>query len=154
MAEVAIVVGSHSDLPAVEEARKTLEGLGIGCEVHVMSAHRTPDRVREFALGARERGVKVVIAAAGLAAHLPGAIAAHTSLPVVGLPLARSPLGGMDSLLSIVQMPPGVPVACVGIDAARNAALYAAAILAVSDPRVREALDAYRRALAEGGNPA
>ncbi len=153
MAEVALVVGSQSDLVAVEEAQKTLERLGVGCEVHVLSAHRTPDRVREFALGARGRGVKVIIAAAGLAAHLPGAIAAHTTLPVVGLPLARSPLGGIDSLLSIVQMPPGVPVGCVGIDAARNAALYAAAILALSDPQVREALDAYRREMAGKGAP-
>jgi len=154
VAEVAIVVGSQSDLPAVEEAQRILERLGIGHEVHVMSAHRTPDRVRQFAREARARGVKVIIAAAGLAAHLPGVVAAHTTLPVVGLPLARSSLGGMDALLSIVQMPPGVPVACVGIDGARNAALYAAAILSVSDERVRQALDAYRQEMAGGGGPA
>ncbi|GBD13880.1 N5-carboxyaminoimidazole ribonucleotide mutase [bacterium HR24] len=150
MAQVAIVVGSQSDLPQVEEAQKTLDRLGIECEVHVMSAHRTPERVREFALAAPGRGVKVVIAAAGMAAHLPGVIAAWTTLPVIGVPLARSALGGLDSLLSIAQMPPGVPVASVGIDGARNAALYAAAILALQDEAVREALIAYRKELAGG----
>jgi phosphoribosylaminoimidazole carboxylase PurE protein len=134
----------------VEEAQKTLDRLGIECEVHVMSAHRTPERVREFALAAPGRGVKVVIAAAGMAAHLPGVIAAWTTLPVIGVPLARSALGGLDSLLSIAQMPPGVPVASVGIDGARNAALYAAAILALQDEAVREALIAYRKELAGG----
>ncbi len=150
MAQVAIVVGSQSDLPQVEEAQKTLDRLGIECEVHVMSAHRTPEKVREFALAAPGRGVKVVIAAAGMAAHLPGVIAAWTTLPVIGVPLARSALGGLDSLLSIAQMPPGVPVASVGIDGARNAALYAAAILALQDEAVREALIAYRKELAGG----
>jgi 5-(carboxyamino)imidazole ribonucleotide mutase len=150
VAQVAIVVGSQSDLPQVEEAQKTLDRLGIECEVHVMSAHRTPERVREFALAAPGRGVKVVIAAAGMAAHLPGVIAAWTTLPVIGVPLARSALGGLDSLLSIAQMPPGVPVASVGIDGARNAALYAAAILALQDEAVREALIAYRKELAGG----
>jgi len=150
MARVAIVVGSQSDLPQVEEAQKTLERLGIECEVHVMSAHRTPEKVRQFAQGARERGIGVIIAAAGMAAHLPGVVAAWTTLPVIGLPLARSALQGLDSLLSIVQMPPGVPVACVGIDGARNAALLAASILSLSDQAVREALEAYRRELAGG----
>jgi len=150
MARVAIVVGSQSDLPQVEEAQKTLEHLGIDCEVHVMSAHRTPEKVRQFAQGARERGIGVIIAAAGMAAHLPGVVAAWTTLPVIGLPLARSALQGLDSLLSIVQMPPGVPVACVGIDGARNAALLAASILSLSDQAVREALEAYRRELAGG----
>ncbi|MCS7275974.1 MAG: 5-(carboxyamino)imidazole ribonucleotide mutase [Dehalococcoidia bacterium] len=150
MAKVAVVVGSQSDLPQVEEAQKMLERLGIECEVHVMSAHRTPEKVRQFAQGARERGIGVIIAAAGMAAHLPGVVAAWTTLPVIGLPLARSALQGLDSLLSIVQMPPGVPVACVGIDGARNAALLAASILSLSDQAVREALEAYRRELAGG----
>jgi phosphoribosylaminoimidazole carboxylase PurE protein len=150
MAKVAIVVGSQSDLPQVEEAQKTLEGLGIECEVHVMSAHRTPEKVRQFAQGARERGIGVIIAAAGMAAHLPGVVAAWTTLPVIGIPLARSALQGLDSLLSIVQMPPGVPVACVGIDGARNAALLAGAILSLSDEEVREAVEGYRRELAGG----
>ncbi len=150
MARVAIVVGSQSDLPQVEEAQKTLERLGIECEVHVMSAHRTPEKVRQFAQGARERGIGVIIAAAGMAAHLPGVVAAWTTLPVIGIPLARSALQGLDSLLSIVQMPPGVPVACVGIDGARNAALLAAAILSLSDEGVREAVEGYRRELAGG----
>ncbi|HXG42167.1 MAG TPA: 5-(carboxyamino)imidazole ribonucleotide mutase [Dehalococcoidia bacterium] len=150
MAKVAIVVGSQSDLPQVEEAQKMLERLGIECEVHAMSAHRTPEKVRQFAQGARERGIGVIIAAAGMAAHLPGVVAAWTTLPVIGLPLARSPLQGLDSLLSIVQMPPGVPVACVGIDGARNAALLAASILSLGDEAVRQALEAYRRELAGG----
>ena len=150
MARVAIVVGSQSDLPQVEEAQKTLERLGIECEVHVMSAHRTPEKVRQFAQGARERGIGVIIAAAGMAAHLPGVVAAWTTLPVIGIPLARSALQGLDSLLSIVQMPPGVTVACVGIDGARNAALLAAAILSLSDEGVREAVEGYRRELAGG----
>ncbi len=150
MAKVAIVVGSQSDLPQVEEAQKMLERLGIDCEVHVMSAHRTPEKVRQFAQGARERGIGVIIAAAGMAAHLPGVVAAWTTLPVIGLPLARPALQGLDSLLSIVQMPPGVPVACVGIDGARNAALLAASILSLGDQAVREALEAYRRELAGG----
>ncbi len=150
MAKVAIVVGSQSDLPQVEEAQKTLERLGIECEVHVMSAHRTPEKVRQFAQGARERGIGVIIAAAGMAAHLPGVVAAWTTLPVIGIPLARSALQGLDSLLSIVQMPPGVPVACVGIDGARNAALLAGAILSLSDEEVREAVEGYRRELAGG----
>lgn len=150
MAKVAIVVGSQSDLPQVEEAQKTLERLGIECEVHVMSAHRTPEKVRQFAQGAHERGIGVIIAAAGMAAHLPGVVAAWTTLPVIGIPLARSALQGLDSLLSIVQMPPGVPVACVGIDGARNAALLAGAILSLSDEGVREAVEGYRRELAGG----
>lgn len=146
------MVGSASDLGRVEEARHTLQELGVGCEVMVLSAHRTPERVRQFALGAKERGIKVIIAAAGLAAHLPGVIAAYTTLPVIGLPLARSSLGGLDSLLSIVQMPPGVPVGCVSIDGARNAALYAASILSLADERVAAALEEYRRRLSHG-NP-
>jgi phosphoribosylaminoimidazole carboxylase PurE protein len=150
MARVAIVVGSQSDLPQVEEVQKTLEHLGIDCEVHVMSAHRTPEKVRQFAQGARQQGIGVIIAAAGMAAHLPGVVAAWTTLPVIGLPLARSALQGLDSLLSIVQMPPGVPVACVGIDGARNAALLAASILSLGDQAVREALEGYRRELAGG----
>ena len=142
---VAIVVGSDSDLPLMKEAYDLLTAWGVGCRVLVASAHRTPDDVAAFARGAREQGFQVIIACAGLAAHLPGVLAAHTTLPVIGVPRAVGGLGGMDALLSIVQMPPGVPVACVGLDAARNAALLAAAILAVSDEGLRERLESFRR---------
>lgn len=144
-ARVAIVVGSDSDLPLVKEAYDLLASWGVGCRVLVASAHRTPDDAAAFARTAREQGVEVIIACAGLAAHLPGVLAAHTTLPVIGVPRAAGPLGGLDALLSIVQMPPGVPVACVGLDGARNAALLAASILAVADPAVREKLEEFRR---------
>jgi 5-(carboxyamino)imidazole ribonucleotide mutase len=133
----------------MEECRRTLERLGIEHEFQVMSAHRTPEKVRRFAMEAQRRGVGVIIAAAGMAAHLPGVIAAWTALPVIGVPLARPGQGtgvsGLDSLLAIAQMPPGVPVACMAVNGARNAALFAAAILALRDEGVREALEAYRR---------
>jgi phosphoribosylaminoimidazole carboxylase PurE protein len=129
---VGIVMGSKSDLPAMEAAEKELGERGIRCEVRVMSAHRQPDMVAEYAKNARMRGLKVIIAGAGLSAALPGVVAAHTELPVVGVPLTSrtSVAGGLDALLSISQMPPGVPVACVGVDNARNAAVLAARILA------------------------
>jgi phosphoribosylaminoimidazole carboxylase PurE protein len=128
---VGIVMGSKSDLPAMQAAEKELNDRGIGCEVRVMSAHREPDKVADYAKNARMRGLRVIIAGAGLSAALPGVVAAHTDLPVVGVPLtSRTSIGGgLDALLSIVQMPPGVPVACVGVDNARNAAVLAARIL-------------------------
>ena len=128
---VGIVMGSKSDLPAMQAAEKELTERGIRCEVRVMSAHREPDKVADYAKNARMRGLKVIIAGAGLSAALPGVAAAHTDLPVIGVPLTSrtSVAGGLDALLSISQMPPGVPVACVGVDNARNAAVLAARIL-------------------------
>jgi len=129
---VGIVMGSKSDLPAMQAAEKELTERGIRCEVRVMSAHREPDKVADYARNARMRGIRVIIAGAGLSAALPGVCAAHTELPVIGVPLTSrtSVAGGLDALLSIAQMPPGVPVACVGVDNARNAAVLAARILA------------------------
>jgi 5-(carboxyamino)imidazole ribonucleotide mutase len=128
---VGIVMGSKSDLPAMEAAEKELGDRGIRCETRVMSAHREPDTVAEYARNARMRGLRVIIAGAGLSAALPGVVAAHSDLPVIGVPLTSrtSVAGGLDALLSISQMPPGVPVACVGVDNARNAAVLAARIL-------------------------
>jgi phosphoribosylaminoimidazole carboxylase PurE protein len=128
---VGIVMGSKSDMEAMQKAEAELTERGIRCEVRVMSAHREPDTVSEYAKGARARGLKVIIAGAGLSAALPGVVAAHTDLPVIGVPLTSrtSVAGGLDALLSISQMPPGVPVACVGVDSARNAAVLAARIL-------------------------
>jgi phosphoribosylaminoimidazole carboxylase PurE protein len=128
---VGIVMGSKSDLAAMQAAEKELTERGIRCEVRVMSAHRDPDKVADYARNARMRGLRVIIAGAGLSAALPGVVAAHTELPVIGVPLTSrtSIAGGLDALLSIVQMPPGVPVACVGVDNARNAAVLAARIL-------------------------
>jgi phosphoribosylaminoimidazole carboxylase PurE protein len=130
---VGIVMGSKSDMPAMEAAEKELNERGIRCEVRVMSAHREPDKVADYARNARMRGIKVIIAGAGLSAALPGVVAAHADLPVIGVPLTTrtSVAGGLDALLSIAQMPPGVPVACVGIDSARNAAVLAARILGI-----------------------
>jgi phosphoribosylaminoimidazole carboxylase PurE protein len=129
---VGIVMGSQSDMDAMQRAAKELDDRGIPNEVNVMSAHREPDKVAAYARNARSRGLKVIIAGAGLSAALPGVVAAHTDLPVIGVPLTSSMTvaGGLDALLSIAQMPPGVPVACVGVDNARNAALLAARILA------------------------
>ncbi len=129
--QVGIVMGSKSDLPAMEAAENELRDRGIRCEVRVMSAHREPDKVADYARNAKMRGLRVIIAGAGLSAALPGVVAAHSELPVVGVPLTTrtSVAGGLDALLSITQMPPGVPVACVGIDSARNAAVLAARIL-------------------------
>ncbi len=128
---VGIVMGSKSDIPAMEAAEKELTERGIRCEVRVMSAHREPDKVAEYSRNARMRGIRVIIAGAGLSAALPGTVAAHCDLPVIGVPLTSrtSVAGGLDALLSITQMPPGVPVACVGVDNARNAAVLAARIL-------------------------
>ena len=129
--QVGIVMGSKSDMPAMESAEKELADRGIRSEVRVMSAHREPDKVADYARNARMRGLRVIIAGAGLSAALPGVVAAHSDLPVIGVPLTSrmSVGGGLDALLSIAQMPPGVPVACVGVDNARNAAVLAARIL-------------------------
>ncbi len=144
MKKVGIVMGSDSDLPIVGKAADTLKELGIPCEVHVYSAHRTPEQARDFAVNARGNGFGVIIAAAGMAAHLAGAIAANTTLPVIGIPCKSSNLDGMDALLSTVQMPSGIPVATVAINGGTNAALLAAQILAVSDCELAAKLDAKR----------
>lgn len=143
---VGIVGGSRSDFPVLERATAVLDELGIACELRVVSAHRTPDHLFRYAETAAARGVRVIIAGAGGAAHLPGMLAAKTSLPVIGVPIPTQHLGGLDSLLSIVQMPRGVPVATVAIGNADNAALLAAAILALSDPGLAGRLEARRAA--------
>jgi len=150
MKKVAIVMGSDSDAPVMLSGLETLERFGIESEVEVMSAHRTPDRVREWALGARQRDIGVIIAGAGAAAHLAGFIAAHTTLPVIGVPLDASSLHGADALYSTVQMPAGIPVACMAIGkaGATNAAILAAEILSVSDEALTEKLAARRREMA------
>ena len=146
--QVAIIMGSDSDLPVLEPAVKTLEEFGVAAAVVVASAHRTPDRVHEFAAGAAARGVQVIIAAAGGAAHLPGVVAAYTTVPVIGVPVASGPLHGFDALLSIVQMPSGVPVATMAVNGAKNVALYAVAILALTDAALAARLVDYRARLA------
>ena len=149
MKKVAIIMGSDSDLPVVRKAADTLRELGIPFEAHIFSAHRTPDEAKSFAEHARENGFGVLIAAAGMAAHLAGALAANTTLPVIGIPIKSAQLGGLDALLSTVQMPGGIPVATVAIDGASNAAFLAAQILAVEDGEIAERLSARRRADAE-----
>lgn len=146
MKKIGFVMGSASDLPKVEKAFATLDEYGVPYEVHIFSAHRTPDEAADFASGARERGFGAIIAAAGMAAHLAGAIAARTTLPVIGIPVSGSKLDGMDALLSTVQMPGGMPVATVAIDGAANAALLAIEILAVSERDLELKLDAARKA--------
>ena len=135
---VGIIMGSKSDLATMEGCTNELERLGVPYELVIASAHRTPDKVHQWAETAADRGLKVIIAAAGKAAHLGGVVAAFTPLPVVGVPMKTSDLGGMDSLLSMVQMPSGVPVACVAINGAKNAAIYATQILGASLPEYRE----------------
>lgn len=144
MKKVGIVMGSDSDLPIIQKATEMLKTLDIPFEVHIYSAHRTPDEARDFARSARGNGFGVLIAAAGMAAHLAGAIAANTTLPVIGIPCKSSNLDGMDALLSTVQMPTGIPVATVAINGAGNAALLAAQILAVEDATLAQKLDAKR----------
>ena len=144
MKKAAVIMGSDSDLPVVEKAIAQLKDLGVPLEVHVMSAHRTPEEAGVFAKSARERGFGVILAAAGRAAHLAGVLAAHTTLPVIGIPIQSGALQGLDALLSTVQMPPGIPVATVGIDEARNAALLAAQILAVGDDALSDKLRALK----------
>lgn len=143
--KVAIIMGSNSDWPVLESAEQTLREFGVETEVVVASAHRTPALVEEFAAGARERGVEAIIAAAGAAAHLGGVIAAYTTVPVIGIPINATPLGGMDALLSFVQMPSGIPVATMAINGAKNAALFAVEILAVKYPELVEKLAEHRR---------
>jgi len=145
--KVAVLMGSEKDAPAMAAALEVLDELGVEHETLVVSAHRTPERVADLARSARDEGYGVVICGAGKAAHLAGAVAAHTTLPVIGVPLATGGLGGLDALLSTVQMPTGVPVATVGIDGAANAALLAVAILAVADADLAARLAARRREL-------
>jgi 5-(carboxyamino)imidazole ribonucleotide mutase len=146
--KVAIVMGSKSDMQVMQPAAEILEEFGIEREVHVISAHRTPHKAMEFASGAIEAGFEVIIAGAGGAAHLPGVIAAYTPLPVIGVPVKTQALGGMDSLLSIVQMPSGVPVATVAIDGAKNAGILAAQIIGVKDSEIQKKVVQYKEKLA------
>ena len=145
MKKIGIIMGSDSDLPVVEKAIETLRELDVPYEVHVFSAHRTPDEAKEFAVSARDRGFGAIIAAAGKAAHLAGALAANTTLPVIGLPVKSSTLDGLDALLSTVQMPGGIPVATVAIDGAKNAGLLAAQMLAITDEELAGRLSAQRK---------
>ena len=152
MALVGIVIGSKTDTELIQPALDTLKQLGIDYELSVISAHRNPERLREYGLEAEKRGLKVIIAAAGYAAHLPGILASWTTLPVIGVPLPTSELKGIDALLSMVQMPAGVPVACVGIGAngAKNAALLAAQILGTEHKEIKEAYRKHKQELARG----
>ena len=143
---VSIIMGSTSDLPIMEKAAKFFDELEIPFEIHALSAHRTPSEVESFAKNAKDRGIEVIIAAAGMAAHLPGVIASMTSLPVIGVPI-NSALDGLDALLAIVQMPPGIPVATVGINASLNAAILAGQILAAKDAAIQSKLIAYKEDL-------
>jgi len=147
---VGIVMGSESDASLMKPALQALEQLGIEYEVSIISAHRTPEKAREYGQDARKRGIEVIIAGAGMAAHLPGVLASWTIIPVIGVPLPTSDLKGVDALLSIVQMPGGVPVACVGIGAARNAAYFAAQILGLKHDKIRKNYEKYRQGLAGG----
>ena len=145
---VGVIMGSDSDLPVLQGAIDVLDEFGVAHEVRVVSAHRTPDVMMEYGTGAAARGLRVIIAGAGGAAHLPGMTASYTSLPVIGVPVPLAHLDGIDSLLSIVQMPAGIPVATVGVGNAKNAGLLAVRILATSDTALRDALDRYRADLA------
>ena len=147
--KVGIIMGSDSDLPVIQKATNQLKGLGIPFEVHVYSAHRTPEEARAFAVNARKNGFGAIIAAAGMVAHLAGAVAANTTLPVIGIPCQGPCLEGLDALLSTVQMPTGIPVATVAVNGGANAALLAAQILAVEDADLAAKLDAKRKADAE-----
>lgn len=146
---VGIIMGSKSDMPAMEACTAQLEEFGVPYELVIASAHRSPAKVHEWASSAADRGLKVIIAAAGKAAHLGGVVAAYTPLPIVGVPMKTSDLGGMDSLLSMVQMPSGVPVACVAIGGAKNAAIYATQILGASMPEWREKIVAFKQQMSE-----
>ena len=144
---VSIIMGSTSDLPVLEKAAQLLNDLHVPFEMNALSAHRTPEAVEAFAKGARERGIRVIIAAAGMAAALPGVIAANTTLPVIGVPVKGAVLDGVDALYSIIQMPPGIPVATVAINGAMNAAILAVQILALADDRLAETFAAYKEGL-------
>ncbi|MCX6323870.1 MAG: 5-(carboxyamino)imidazole ribonucleotide mutase [Sphingobacteriales bacterium] len=149
-ATVSIIMGSDSDMAVMKAAAEMLDYFGIPFEMTIVSAHRTPDRMRDFALTARSRGIKVIIAGAGGAAHLPGMVAAYSSLPVIGVPVKSShSIDGWDSVLSILQMPGGVPVATVALDGAKNAGILAAQILGTSDPSLAEKLEAYKITLSD-----
>ncbi|TET96980.1 MAG: 5-(carboxyamino)imidazole ribonucleotide mutase [Dehalococcoidia bacterium] len=145
MPRVAVLTGSQSDVPLLEACLQTLSDLGIEHELHVMSAHRTPAKVQQFAAAAADQGFEVIIAAAGMAAHLPGVVAAWTSLPVIGVPIGKPGMSGLAARRSLAPLPPGVPGACMAVNGAKNAALYAAAILALRHPDVRQALEQYRQ---------
>jgi len=147
---VGIVMGSKSDSSSMQPALDALNQLGIEYEVSIISAHRTPEKAREYGQKARERGIEVIIAAAGMAAHLPGVLASWTIIPVIGVPLSSGDLKGVDALLSIVQMPGGIPVACVGIGGAKNAAYLAAEILGLKHDKIRKNYEKYRKELASG----
>lgn len=144
---VSIIMGSTSDLPVMEKAAQLLNDLHVPFEMNALSAHRTPEAVEAFAKGARERGIRVIIAAAGMAAALPGVIAANTTLPVIGVPVKGAVLDGVDALYSIIQMPPGIPVATVAINGAMNAAILAVQMLALADDRLAETFAAYKEGL-------
>lgn len=144
MKKVGIIMGSDSDLPVVQKAADVLSDFGVPYEIHIYSAHRTPVEAREFSTTAKEKGFGVIIAAAGMAAHLAGAMAAGTTLPVIGIPIKSEQLGGLDALLSTVQMPSGIPVATVAIDGAKNAAVLAVEILALSDEELSAKLEKFR----------
>ena len=146
---VGIIMGSKSDLPTMEACTKQLEELGVPYELVIASAHRNPAKVHEWASTAADRGLKVIFAAAGKAAHLGGVVAAYTPLPIIGVPMKTSDLGGLDSLLSMVQMPSGVPVACVAINGAKNAAIYATQILGATLPEYRQKMVDFKRQMAE-----
>lgn len=149
MSKVAILMGSDSDLPVMNDAAAVLKEFGIGYEIHVMSAHRTPHAVAEFVTAARDKGFRVFIAGAGGAAHLAGVVAAHTTLPVIGVPVNSSPLAGFDALLATVQMPPGIPVATVAVNGARNAGILAAQILGVADSAMSDKLTNFKKKMAD-----
>lgn len=147
--KVGIIMGSDSDLPVMSAAADFLSQMGIDYEITIVSAHRTPDRMYEYAKTARQRGIGVIIAGAGGAAHLPGMVASITTLPVIGVPVKTAALGGVDSLYSIVQMPPGIPVATVAINGARNAGILAASILSVHDDAIAQGLDQHKTQMEE-----
>lgn len=142
---VGILMGSDSDLTVMRKAAEVLKEMGVACEMDISSAHRLPDKTAEYARTARERGIEVLIAGAGMAAHLAGVIASHTTLPVIGVPLASGAIGGVDALYSTVQMPPGIPVATVAVDGAKNAAYLACSILSIKHPEIAQRLETFRQ---------
>jgi 5-(carboxyamino)imidazole ribonucleotide mutase len=147
--KAGILMGSESDLPVMRKAAEVLKEMGVACEMDISSAHRLPDRTAEYARTARQRGIEVLICGAGMAAHLAGVVASHTTLPVIGVPLASGALNGVDALHSTVQMPPGIPVATVAVDGAKNAAYLACSILSVKYPELAVRLEDFRRATRE-----
>ena len=147
---VGIVMGSESDANSMKPALQALDQLSIEYEVSIISAHRTPEKAKEYGQNASKRGIEVIVAGAGMAAHLPGVLASWTTIPVIGVPLSSSDLKGVDALLSIVQMPPGLPVACVGIGGAKNAAYLAAEILGLKHDKIKKSYEKYRQELASG----